>query len=123
MRIDWKRLCIDAAVLFLLTFVGGFLVGFLAGLNAQQINLPLLGLSNLILATVGFAISSYRIREGRWVHLALLAGIFWISGLVNAVIGFTDFSGWLMSAVPTLVFMALGGGIGWAMAKNRSSIV
>lgn len=114
-KLDWKHILIDSVIIFVLTFFGGLVVGLLAGLTGAQLSLAMLGLVNVLCASAGFAIASYRKTEDRWPHLFVVALIFWLTGLINVITGFTNMGGWLTSLVPSLVFMAIGGGIGMAL--------
>jgi membrane protease YdiL (CAAX protease family) len=107
---EWKRVARDTVLILLLTGVGGFLVGFAAARNGHELPIAILGVSNVGLSVVGFAISGSLKRSDRVRHLLTVAVLVWGLSLVNLGFGVT-LGQWLASGLAILFACAVGGGI------------
>jgi hypothetical protein len=105
----------DVGIVFGLTFVGGFVIGFVGAIAGVLISTPILALVNFVLATIGFMIAGLRAPQGnRWPHLMLVAAGVWLGGLVNVPLG-VPVVVWALGIVVVAITMALGGAISMAI--------
>jgi hypothetical protein len=110
----------DAALIFLLTLLGGIVVLSLGSGAGMEKLLPVAGVANLLLATIGFCISGCRHPLRRWPHLLAVAGAVWLlSGLQLLIMPLPPVL-WLANSVTILLFMALGGGLSLLLVPNRT---
>ena len=107
-----KAIIRDVIIVWILTTIGGFLVGFQAsvsgGLGATT---TALALSNMLLGTIAFCISGCMTQEARWKHLAIVATFCWLTSILNVIVGFLTIEAWILSIVWILVWAGLGGGL------------
>ena len=104
----------DILIVFALTFVGGFVVGFIfatQGAYGTSSYAVALGLSNLLLSTVGFVISGCLAPPERWRHLLLVAVGVWLLSLINVAFMGVPLIQWAILAIPIAVTMGVGGGV------------
>lgn len=112
MSIDWKRVLIDAAIVFGLTFIAGFVIGFVAAVLGGAAPPALIGLSDMLFVIVGFAYVAYRTNGRRFQHLALVALGVWLFSIINPLLGIISLPAWIFAIVPTFIFMFIGAGVG-----------
>lgn len=115
---NFKLILRDVAIIFGLTFVGGFVIGVLGAiLSIPEQTAPLLiGLSNIVLGIIGFTIAGTSNPPQRWKHLLLVALCLWPLGLLNLLAGVT-FVQWIFSIIVILFMMAVGGVISMAVSR------
>jgi hypothetical protein len=101
----------DFAIVYGLTMLGGFIIGFWSALHREQTSMVLIATSNIIMSTLGFALTSYFAPPKVWTHLSIVAGIVWLAGLLNTAFGFSLLQ-WLASGVAVLFAAGVGGVIG-----------
>lgn len=118
MHLNWRLIGIHALIIFALTVVGGFLVGFIGGFFGSALPIYALAISNLIAASAGFAYSAYTVREKRWAHLGTVALVLWLMSLINPILGLATLGEWMLSFIAIVFFMAIGGGVGAFIAKR-----
>jgi hypothetical protein len=104
----------DVIVLFLLTAIGGFLVGLAVPGNWRRS--PALLVSNLLFLVLGFAISASLARVNRWQHIAAVAAAVWVVSVLNIVLFGVTFVDWFLSLIGTGLTMAIGGGLSYLFA-------
>ena len=124
MELDWKRIVRDTVIIFVLIFIVGYVVGVIGravGLSEMMIS-AWISLSNLISASAGFAYSAYTVREKLWQHLIGVAVTIWFVSLINIPLGYQDLREWMFGLTGILVFMTIGGGIGFVLRKLRGKI-
>lgn len=119
MHLNWRLIAIHALIVFALTVLGGFIVGFVGSFMGAATPIYALAISNLIAASAGFAYSAYKVHEKRWAHLGAVALILWLMSLINPIFGFSTFGEWILSLIAIVIFMAVGGGVGTLIAKYR----
>jgi hypothetical protein len=116
-KIEWKALGRDVLIVWLLTNLGGAVVGFagaaLVGpgsLANPRVQLTL-AFSNFIFGIVGFTIAGALKKNDRFRHLFLVAFANWIISAPSLL--FTPFTlkQWLMSPVFLCVVLGVGGGL------------
>lgn len=114
-----KAVIRDVAIVFFLTAIGGFMVGVFIGLTKkQELFMPLIALSNMVLGVIGFAISGYLTPRNRWNHLAWVMLITWVASLINLLFGFS-FAQWLAGGIFTVLMMLIGGGISFLFKRSQ----
>jgi hypothetical protein len=106
----------DVVILWVLTFMGGFVVRVAGASPGTPLFMEALFVSNTIFSILGFTISGWLVGGRRWKHLLVVALLVWLTGLINLFFGFT-FIEWLGSIVALLVFMAIGGGLSYLFRK------
>ena len=117
MEINWKHVGRDVLIIFGLTFVGGFIVGFTSAISGTSANAAYLGLSNIIFGTLGFAISYLWTQTGRLNHILAVAAGTWIFSFINVLFGFGTVGTWIFALIPVLLMAGLGSLIGWGWAS------
>lgn len=121
MNLNWKRVALDVLIIFVLTLIGGFIVGAVLGSTAALTSNSVIlwtALSNIVFASAGFAYAAYKTSQNRWAHLVAVGGCVWVLGIINVIMKFASIQDWLLSIIPIIVFVAIGGGIGTLLAKK-----
>lgn len=103
----------DVAILWVLTGLGGFVVGVAAHPQSIQAAAasPALQLSNLLFGTVGFFISGCLAKGNRWKHLGCVAFFTWLTSVVNNVFFGLPLEEWLWGALVFPLLAGVGGGL------------
>jgi hypothetical protein len=105
----------DVVIIWVLTFIGGFIVGFAASIASggqpldQQKLILAAAISNLLLGTVGFTISGCLAPSDRWQHLIIVGIGTWLTGLLNVFLQTITLTQWLASAFFVALIMSVGG--------------
>jgi hypothetical protein len=90
MRIRWRIILRNAAIVIGLTFVGGLVVRTIAIALRNVFALSTLGnVSELICETLGFFISGCLTPSQRWKYLSLTVLPVWLSDLIRLAFAFT----------------------------------
>lgn len=114
----------DALIIFILTAIGGFIIGVckaLLGISAENY-LIAIGLSNVFFSIVGFLISAVKVKKSRFKHLFKVSFIVWILSSVNIILGYANVLQWCLSAVVILVSMGIGGGLSYIFVSESTEI-
>ena len=120
MSIQWKSVARDTLIIFLLTFLGGFVIGFAVASANAPVSMAAIGLSNVLFATVGFCISGCLSPIQRFRHLGVVLAVVWLLGLVNLLImDNLNILTWIVSLIPLAVAMLVGGGISFLFVRGR----
>ncbi len=117
----WKPILRDVLIVLGLTFLGGFVVGFTAGVGGKPIPMPALALANFVFGTLGFAIAGCLTPTSaneRFQHLSQVAVGVWLCSLVNVAFGVT-IPQWFAAGGFILVLMGLGGGISLLIVRPQ----
>lgn len=114
----------DVAIVWILTFLSGFVVGFAMAngvLDPSRIQLGAAA-SNLVFGIVGFTIVGVFTKADRFKHMTKVVFVLWLLGLVNVYLvqGF-GFTQWMLSLVFIFVAMAIGGVISVFSALSTHS--
>lgn len=113
MALSWRALVRDICIIFLLTFIGGFLVPFAPTAIKQN---PYIGATVIILlGAIGFCIAGCLTKVDRFKHLGMVFLGAWFSGVINVIIG-QPLSMWLASSVSVAYMAILGGGLSYLVA-------
>lgn len=117
-----KAVALDAVIVYALTAVCGFFVGFYfraVGGPALASSIALhkpnaiaaLAISNAFANMLGFFIVGFRAPQSvYWRHLWAVAVLAWLSGLLNVFFFHVAFLGWFFGILAIALFMGLGGG-------------
>ena len=101
----------DVIIVTVLTFLGGFIVGFGSTDHSSRFYFYGLALSNTLLSIVGFTISGCLAVGNRWRHLALVAAIVWVVSIFNVIFFGLTIIQWAASAIAIAIFTLISGGI------------
>lgn len=112
----------DIAIVFVLTFFGGCIVGAWRGMNAQtdQAGLVLaVALSNIVSGTIAFTISGVLAPSPRWRHLFFVGIGSWLLSLINVFAFGLPVHQWLFGVIPMAIMMGAGGGLSYMFKSDR----
>jgi hypothetical protein len=111
----------DIAIVFLLTALGGFVIGIATGGPSQDSQRFMLAIaaSNLLLGIVGFTIAGCLAPPARWEHLGVVAFGVWLAGLINVAFFGVTLTQWMGSAILAAVIMGAGGALSYAFKRDR----
>ena len=111
----------DVAIVWGLTFLGGFVVGLTGGKHGAHQVTMVLALSNLFFGTLGFTIAGYLAPHPRWNHLAYVALGAWLTSLVNVAFFHVKVTQWMTGGFFMLVIMGVGGGLSYLFKKDTNA--
>ncbi len=118
MGINTKALVRDAVIVFGLTFLGGFVVGFA---NPGADNTVAIALSDFIFASLGFFIAGCLTKVSRFNHLSKVVLAVWLISALNMFIGATPIQ-WVFGLIVLFVTMGIGGGLSLLAVKAPKEI-
>ena len=113
----------NAAITIGLSFVGGFVIGFLKSASGIPggTYVILIGLSNLLSCTLGGLIAGLSVpKTFRIRHLQAVGVLVWLFGLINIPLGYNDFIGFIFSVVPVALCLALGGWVAGMISDHKA---
>lgn len=122
--LSWKAIARDVALLFLFTFVTGFIAGSIEssrGISpgASEESAMRVGLWVLGSTTLGFFVIGFWTSEGRLAHF-LLVGLFsWLTGLFGVAVAGVPVATWFMSITTYFISCAVGGGLASVLFRVR----
>ena len=119
-KIRYGAVVRDVLIVWLLTSIGGFVVGLAVGTTQSPRFMLAVAASNILLGTVAFIIVGCLAGEGRWKHLAVVALLVWLIGVVNLAFGVTLVQ-WFFGFIPLAVVMGLGGGIAHLIRRKGNA--
>ena len=109
----------DTAILWGLTFVGGFIIGVAGIANSARGTMAIV-ISNMVLGTIGFVIAGCLAPGNRWPHLAMVAFGLWLAGLLNLMFGISILQ-WAVSIVFIGIMMVVGGALSYAFKRDGNT--
>jgi hypothetical protein len=115
-KYQWKILARDIGIIFLATFIGGFVNGFLRGLSVE--NPYLTGAIYVVAGTIGFFIVAQKNERNRFEHLGAVAFASWLLGCFNLLLG-QPVSSWLSSSATLAYSMILGGWLASVVSRKQ----
>ena len=115
-----KTIVRDVLIIFVLTFIGGFIVGISLGANGIKgtSGLIAIGLANILLSAVGFCISGALAKTDRFKHLFKVAIALWLASTINLIWMESNIVQWASSIIPILIAMGIGGGTSYIFASD-----
>ena len=118
-----KMIIRDTALIWGLTAIGGFIIGFFGRLYNLDIRTFYfaLSISNVILLIVGFCISASLTPKDRFSHIFYVAFAIWLVGALNIFFVGLTFFDWAMSIFLIFLTMGIGGGISYLFAPKTKN--
>lgn len=116
-----KAVIRDVVILFVLTGLGGFVIGLALGRDgiASKHGLIAMMASNLLFSIVSYTLIGCIARVNRFKHLFIVALVSWVVGAINIVIVPivmkipANFGTWMGSLIVGLITMGLGGALSY----------
>jgi hypothetical protein len=109
--VNWKFVVIATALVYLVSFVGGGIVGLFNVMSGGSLvggtKIAVIAVSNFVVVLIGLVIVGSRTPLQRWQNITLVSAGLWLVSLSNILLGFVNFPQWLLS----LVFYVLVGGV------------
>lgn len=113
--IQWKAVISQAAIIWIVTFILGFLV---AWVNKSLILAAIINLTCLITAAT---LIHYFTKENRFQHCIHVAAACWLTSIINVVFFGIPFVSWLLSAFLYLVCMGIGMLISYLIGLSKNN--
>lgn len=112
----------DVAIVWAFTFVGGFVIGFVANIRQFEPNqfVIAIALANLLFGTAAFTLIGCLAPPSRWPHLFFVALITWLMSAVNIVLIGSSVEQWLSSSIAVLIMMGIGGAISFLFKREST---
>jgi hypothetical protein len=117
----------DVAIVWVLTSIGGFVVGFATALATggppkdMQRYMLAIAASNLLLGTVAFTVVGCLAPQARWRHLGLVAVAAWLTSLINVGLFGVSIRQWFLGATSMAIIAGIGGAISYVFKGKKSS--
>lgn len=120
MNINIKKVALNALLIWLATFMSGFIIGFAAAVNGIPVNVATIGLSNL---AITFALMLWMtIKQNMdWPHFAALFLALVILSLFNVVFGSIGLLQMLVGSAITLVVCLVARVFGIIVLRLRTA--
>jgi len=116
MNLRWLILIRDVAIVWGLTFVGGFIVGVSEVEGSRK--LLAIATSNILLGTIAFSIVGCLTPTQRFRHLFVVALGAWLTSVFNVLGGAASVVRWLFSVVILLITAGAGGGLSFLFVRT-----
>lgn len=81
------RVVRDAVLIFLSTFVAGFLLGFVATATGNEGLLAWTPVTDVLITVVGLWLAAAHGPRGHWTHLLYVSAVLWLLTAVNLLLG------------------------------------
>ena len=109
----------DVIIVWILTAMGGFIVGFTNTGRQQdpQGNILALVAANFLLGTVAFTIVGCLAPPERWRHLGFVAIGAWFTSIINVIFLGVTIPQWIFGALFMAFIMGFGGAISYVFKK------
>lgn len=107
----------DVVIVWILSAMGGFIVGISGTPIGSDRYMMGLVASNLLLGTSAFVIVGCLTPANRWRQLAWVAFYSWLTSLVNLLFGIS-ISDWLFGGIFMAIIAGIGGGISLIFKKT-----
>lgn len=111
----------DVIIVWVLTSLGGFVVGVASSGKASHDtpqSLTALAVSNFLFGTVAFTIAGCLTPLKRWRHLRFVAVGAWFASLINVVFFGVTIPQWIGGAIFMAIIMGLGGAISFVLRRE-----
>lgn len=116
MEIKWKAVIRDVIIIWILTFLGGYVVAVATAPSSPNLNA--VAISNLIFLIVGFTISGCIEKVKRFNHLSIVALAVWLAGLFNVLFLDKSMIDWLSGILAIAITMLIGGLISFIFVRS-----
>ncbi len=123
---DVKLYIRDVAIVILLSFVGGFIGGFVLGvakINEPEVMTLVIAVISIVSTVAGFWIVGCLNKEApkeRFSYLGYVGISVWLFGLINILIGLSSITQWVLSVIFVLICLAIGGGLSLLTCKVKT---
>lgn len=114
----WKAVARDVIMIWLLTGLGGFVIGVATA--GSEIPMEAIGLSNILFGIIAFCIAGCMTSEHRWKHLNIVALFTWITSIINTLFIQISLASWVASIFVIFLMMGIGGGLSFLIVKPVS---
>ena len=121
----WKIVVRDTLIVWCLTVLGGFVVGFALGVvgAAGSPQIPLVvAVSNFVFGIVGFVIVGALAKTNRFRHLVVIALAAWVTSFLNVLLFAGSIGNWLLALPFIFVVMLIGGGISFLLVRPAAAV-
>jgi hypothetical protein len=116
--IRWKIVLRDIVVIYLVSLLGGFVIGFVCAVQGRPPSVVGIAISNALSVTIGFAISAALSPVRRWAHIGVALPGVWLTGLPNLLIGVT-LTQWILGLPLLALSMGLGGALSYLLPRRK----
>ncbi len=123
---DVKLYVRDVAIVILLSFVGGFIGGFVLGvarINEPEVVTIVIAVISIVTTIAGFWIVGCLNKEApkeRFSYLGYVGISVWLFGLINILVGLSSITQWVLSVIFVLICLAIGGGLSLLTCKVKT---
>jgi hypothetical protein len=114
--IRWKALIRDVIVIYALTSLAGFILGFAAGTN--EVPMDAVGLANILFSAVGFTISACAAKQNRFRHLVHVGIAVWLFSAFNMLYTRMNVVHWVFTIIPATIALLAGWGLSYLFVGN-----
>lgn len=114
--IRWKALIRDVIIIFALTSLGGFILGFAAGTN--KVPVDAVGLANILFSAVGFTISACAAKQNRFRHLVHVGIAVWLLSALNMLHTRMNVVHWFFTIIAVTIALLAGWGLSYLFVRN-----
>ena len=101
--VNWRFVCIATVLIYLVTMVGGFLIGFMFAASGGPMvggtKIAVLAVSNISIVFIGIVIVGAMTPFQRWKNISLVSLGIWLLSVSNIAIGVSNFSQWIFSLI------------------------
>ena len=110
----------DVAIIYFLTFLGGFIVGVATGGPEHDPRRYMLALrvSDFSHSTLGFAIVGCLSPVARWRHIGMVAFAYWLVSYLSVLFFGITASSWLKSVIGLIAAAAIGGAASYIFRRT-----
>jgi hypothetical protein len=115
---SWKEPLRDAAIIFALTIVGGFVLGFSA-IKVIPENAIIYSAMTMFMGILAFTIIGCTTKHRRVEYLPAVAFVLWLLNLINVPLGFLTFGGWIYTIIGIAIWALIGGALSFIFVRNN----
>lgn len=119
---DVKLYVRDVAIIILLSFFGGFIVGIVK-INDLETYTTIIAIISFITTTAGFWIVGCLSKKSamqRFNYLGYVGIVVWLFGIINILIGLSNITLWALSSIFVLICLGIGGGLSLLTCKTKT---
>jgi hypothetical protein len=123
MRVNWKIFkepLRDAAIIYGLTVVGGFILGF-SGIKVAPETMVFYNVMGMFMGILGFTIIGCTTKHNRVKYLPIVVLILWLITFSNVAMGVITSWNWVLSIYGMAIWMLLGGGLSYIFVRGTSA--